>query len=771
MSAEECFADHTEPLVDATGVLILASSKKDIKTLSSACQDIQHHLSQIVRIGADYALAQDEATFQEELAAKVNHVSDRLEKLVPAFAAFLQDNTNSIEKATDYATMAKDLGIAISELIVAADYTGSSKLLALVQVGKKAGQLMERNITPNFNLQGLTGPSRDILINEKNIAATLPAFLRHAASQERKQQVSARTEDLRSHTTKYVTTIQNLLKSNNPVGSNKINELQTMNETLLRRLQRLEDTLKRQIGFGNHLNSLYEQAIRLLKSARELKLSGQRLVELAGQFAADSNEFVAAAAATALAAKKLADAAERTLEDIDDPGRRYQIQQAIRKVLDNSSKLIQDARKLANDPTNHALAKQLEQSYANLDESIQDLLLVADMDENNNLLGKIHFSTKYAHDLANSLDGDPANALRNAEMIQSLTKNVIEDARRHAKTLPPAKRAEVERNCDNLEKLTDHLVAAAARYAATGSDEDRMKLDQVREMFQRGLQAFRKVVGLDGSMDVRPAIHIDLTPPVPESVIKGRQEAEECLEIVNFAREMVAAHPQSENRDKIDRGASLLEKLAGQLKQACDDAEANPFEPEYLEVVEDLRKKVAKSGAAILEHASALHDEELPLADLPPEEKKAIETVNNIDDIIASLDHTLLNLDNLEGEEFLEAARAISAKVKEVCKVLNEFAGKAEGKDKERLKIAAKILSDESIQAKILASVVAAEKSSPGECDTAPGDSFKACARTLVHDLHQSKDTMESTAIRSTASVRKERMQKMLAYLKAKRGF
>ena len=47
-----------------------------------------------------------------------------------------------------------------------------------------------------------------------------------------------------------------------------------------------------------------------------------------------------------------------------------------------------------------------------------------------------------------------------------------------------------------------------------------------------------------------------------------------------------------------------------------------------------------------------------------------------------------------------------------------------------------------------MASVVAAEKTSPGEQDTAPGDSFKTCARSLISDLHMAKDAMESTSIR-----------------------
>ena len=66
---------------------------------------------------------------------------------------------------------------------------------------------------------------------------------------------------------------------------------------------------------------------------------------------------------------------------------------------------------------------------------------------------------------------------------------------------------------------------------------------------------------------------------------------------------------------------------------------------------------------------------------------------------------------------------------------------------------------------------MAAEKNSPGEQDTAPGDSFKTCARSLISDLKRSKDAMESVGMRSTASARKERMQKMLALLKKQRGF
>ena len=516
-------------------------------------------------------------------------MSDSLEKLIPCFAAFLQDTSNSVEKATDYATMAKNLGLAINELIVSADYSGTQKLLELVRLGQRFSGNADSCLEP-LDLNYLIGPCRDLLQNQKRIDLTLDTFFRHASTTERKNQINARAEDVRNQNTKFVTAIQNLKNSPhaNNVPANKKADLQNMNSTLLRRYKRFEEALKAACGFADRINSLYEQAIRLLKSARDLKLSMQNLLRIAAEAASDSREFVAAAAAAALAAKKLAEAAEETLENVDDPGRRYQIQQAIRQVLDNSSKLIQDAKKLADDPTNPELQKQLQASYQALDDSIQDLLMVADLDEDHNLLGKIHFSSNQAHALADMLD-DPSTCLKNAEIIRALTKNIIDDARRHAKTLPPEQRAMVEKNCNALEKMVDHLYAAAERYAATGSDADRMKLDQVREVYQRGLQAFRKVMGLSGDMNVRPAIKIDLTPPVPESVIKGRQEADDCMEIVNFAREMVKAHPESENRDKVERGAGLLENLAGKLKKACDDAEENPFEPEYLEEVENLR--------------------------------------------------------------------------------------------------------------------------------------------------------------------------------------
>ena len=63
------------------------------------------------------------------------------------------------------------------------------------------------------------------------------------------------------------------------------------------------------------------------------------------------------------------------------------------------------------------------------------------------MIGKIHFATKQAHGLANMLD-DQNTCLKNAGIIRDLTRNIIADARRHAKTLPPNERALVERNCD-----------------------------------------------------------------------------------------------------------------------------------------------------------------------------------------------------------------------------------------------------------------------------------------------------------------------------------
>jgi len=271
---------------------------------------------------------------------------------------------------------------------------------------------------------------------------------------------------------------------------------------------------------------------------------------------------------------------------------------------------------------------------------------------------------------------------------------------------------------------------------------------------------------LNASLDVRPAVRIDLTPPLPQCVIEARKEVEEAREIADFAIEIASSYPGGENHEKILKGAELLHQLGSRLLQACEDVENHPFEKERVQEVEALREKLKRSSAAILQHAtqygSEQASEEIPHADLPPEEKASHEAVTQMDEIMSSLEKLMNDLLTMDDVDFIEGARLIATQVKAVTKLMTIASQKLEGGDVERIKNLNKVLVDSSIQAKILASVVTAEKQS----NQPVGDSFLECAKGLMGDLQTSKKIMEDTSTRATASVRKQRMQRMLELLK-----
>jgi len=165
-------------------------------------------------------------------------------------------------------------------------------------------------------------------------------------------------------------------------------------------------------------------------------------------------------------------------------------------VLDAASDLIEKAKALSADPKNAALASALERSYATLDGAVQELLVLANL-QDTNLIGKIHFATKYAFGLSDMLR-EIGSVEKNARLIEGIVENITDDAKKYAVTLDAETAAKVEKNCGNLKVIASYLSAAAGKWAQSGGDVEFSDLDKKRELFQRAIQIFRTSVGLAG---------------------------------------------------------------------------------------------------------------------------------------------------------------------------------------------------------------------------------------------------------------------------------
>ncbi len=270
-------------------------------------------------------------------------------------------------------------------------------------------------------------------------------------------------------------------------------------------------------------------------------------------------------------------------------------------------------------------------------------------------------------------------------------------------------------------------------------------------------------------MNIRPAVRIDLNPPLPASVLEAREEIRESLEVASFADEITASFPNAANCEKLKKGIGLLRSLAAQLQEACDYFEQDPFDESRLRRVEELREKLKQAKATILAYASSIGAEEVEVggSDATPEEKEAIQAMETMDEIMASLGNLLDGIWDLKGEEFVAAAQVIAAKVKAVTSIMRNKAQNLQGKDKERMFGLAKVLNDSSIQAKILAAVLAAEKGHDmSKATSKSNDSFSECAKVLMKDMGVAKNLMEETTLRASSDIRMARMRKILEILR-----
>jgi hypothetical protein len=423
----------------------------------------------------------------------MNRVSDLLEALLPILSSFLKDRSNNSEIATSLAFHTREFASAVNDLIILADYSGVQKALVLIQ---KAREVLSKILTQVSHTQlDLLPLLKNAISIEKELQETACVVVDRTSSLPKKNAVNARAEDVHTQVTKVFVSLQTMLKTER--SSQNQNEFDALSKVLFRRYDKLESAVKSAIDHSTEIEAIYQQTLALLRSARDLHLSSLKLMELAKMGRVSSDEFIRTATSTAMAAKKLAEAAEVTLETITDPGRRYQIQQNIQNVLNSATDLIQKAKLVAADPQNLTHITDLENAYSLLDSHVQQLLILTDV-TNENLLAKIHFGTKYAHSLSQMLT-NPQTVGKNGELIANLVGNITDDAKIYSHTIDPLSAAKIEKNCGNLQQIATLLSASATRWGKSGNESDKADLEKKCNVFQRALQIFRTSVGLDGN--------------------------------------------------------------------------------------------------------------------------------------------------------------------------------------------------------------------------------------------------------------------------------
>jgi hypothetical protein len=245
--------------------------------------------------------------------------------------------------------------------------------------------------------------------------------------------------------------------------------------------------------------------------------------------------------------------------------------------------------------------------------------------------------------------------------------------------------------------------------------------------------------------------------------------------VIAFAEQLVKVFPQGTHVDKIAKGAVLLRQLIGNLQNACDEAEKDPFDEEIIRTIEALRLKLKNATSTILRYAEqvgAEQDAALAITKSEdPVQKESEVAVESIDQLRKKLEGMFMNLENLKGEEFIKVAQEINVIVKLVTNVMQNKAKQLETpKERERMITQSKILNDSSIRSRILATVVAADKDSNcnGNFTTENGDSFREGVKVLMTDMKECQNLLEESILRANTDVRKERMRIMTEILKLK---
>jgi Talin IBS2B domain len=716
----ETLGEAMNPLVDALSSLILCAVSGDMAEVKQHATGVALYTNKVVEAARDIALASRDSQIQMDISKAINSVASAVETLVVAFSSFVA-NKSDFECQKGFAKATKDVGDAINALVVATDETSLSKLLALVDDCKGAGNALNGAASRDAMVQGARALSNCLvsLLEAVSVSATQTADARKAILLEEGGADSKRG-------VMALITAAAARHGDTPpadaVGAQRAAYAQAAGA-----FDKLVAAARIVPDYSKRFSDAYDEAMRqLIDLANALQQFSRRLVDLLNDPNHSREDFLAEASRAARAAKAFLAHAERALGNIEDPGRRRQVQALINEIRDLATDLVRTAKLAEENPDDASLKERLRQINDALNQKIRQLIVLSSPD-GEEVSAKLNMSSRFldalVDELAERLDSLSRDELLDyARGIRELTATVARDAQAVA-AAEPAKRDAILASLPPMVNKCKALASTTEALADTPRDAAlRERFGAERGEFNEAVHLVRVAAGLE-----LPRIKNEPPPPLArdsdhELVRAAQQQAAAALALAARAREYAASVRDPDKRTRILDGADRLEALAADIVASAERAAANPDDPAAQRALDVAQRALAEAIRTIVELTAGKGSslaallEDMQLAAALEQDDAHIFTL--AEQLFSDIDEFVRNVaeGKLDPKAMVAQARAIAANAAELAKLLMALAARTDDPSlRQQLRQMANVLKDKGVQIKMLAAIQVASFGATGE--------------------------------------------------------
>jgi hypothetical protein len=521
---------------------------------------------------------------------------------------------------------------------------------------------------------------------------------------------------------------------------------------------------------------MYEYIKQLIASATDLAGAAQMLMEIAAT--GTPEQFMEAAKLVAGKALDMVRAAEAAAAMEQDPVKKQLMKDAAQELRAAAQAYIAAAKAYRENPTPENKAA-MERAYERLQAAMQAVIAATKGEFGGDLStdkGKLALSSQALEGAARQLVWDaknstPSEAQASAELLLGVAEAVASDLERIAASeTNPRKKKKLLADAANIRKGAQVLASAAQRAAANPNDAAAAEaMDRAHAELLSIIDAARKHAGLipgdgDDSDDEEDEEAQEEARMIQIRMQKGKEaqalaqaaqeQAATALRLADEAETLAAQISDPKKRAEIQAAIREIRSQAARVIAAAERVVANPadtnahaeLESAQRDLGQAIHKVVVLTGAhGDADVAAALQD--MLNADARDGSANAIflAAESLLGDFVASL----LDTTNMDPKEVLRRAKELSAKAAELIKQLRAMA--AETSDpifKQKLLDAANLISDNSMQCKILA-MVRASSQSPDKANTV-GNSARLLQTNINDILREVRAEQLRTRFRDT---------------------
>jgi hypothetical protein len=736
VSSQEKLADNVSLLIEAVSNLVLCTITGEMGDIQANCASLAEYTQKVVLQAKDIAVAARHKDTTKEITTCTNAITSTIESLINSFISLLSAFTD-LDAKKNFAITAKNVGMAINDLIVAADTAASRKVIQACEEAQELQKQVLRQIPAHDQLMleasRIFGESA-VYVYQQSSAASI-----HSADKG-KASLLSHSANLVEEAMKEFLRVADAVHVD-PSDSENKNEMAAQYKGLIRIFTDLIEAASIVPDFSGDINDAFDRFNKMLDLAKALRQAADALYDAVCR-GVSLDEFQRMAKEALQSCMDLIAQALKVLENEKDPIRREQIQNSINDTKTAVGAFVSSAKDAQASPGNASLIEVMKGRKEAFDGEVTKLVALTskNMEEE-----KLWYTARWLESVCEEMIAAAPNASAEdltyyADRIAAITERVSKDAKAVAmKTNDPQKRDDILNAVGDLGKAGDRYIGDLRNLSRKPKDPQLLaRLGITHKMFNTQIHRVLAAAGLEEAREEEGVSHNDGDSDL---VRAAKEQAMLALQMVKDALAMAEQLTDPVKKQLLIDAALRLKGYAGDVIRDAEAAAADPKNLEKQIQLDESQRLLADGIREVVMLTSSV------AGDL----KALMDSMANDDDVdIASL-FALAEKLMREITRFVETvstteAKEVVLKAKELALDTNTLSGMIrkvidqtpDPRSKEQLTGLARFMRDRATQVKMIAAVKVACGGDGGQV-TSAADGLKSTIGESVSVLRVSE--------------------------------